>query len=336
VRVVTDSKDSICSRTDTYIRKIIVERAVRGELKLGERINPGQERKPCDRGNRRLVGQTIKCYPEMISEATWQAANDALASRRKTGGAHAPEMVNLFGGGLTVCQCGTRMRLKSKGLKGAHRYLQCAAAKRGLCSNRLYFNYQRIETQILKVFGAAAFRVGDQSEQQATMRERIAAVRHEADELAAEYQAANRIARKNPGPLAEASLAELQAEHGAKLKLVADLELAYRKIATEPRDQQLVRAWALIDSIDTLTGDARVALRTKLNSDLRQLFDAIIFRGDGRVMLKAASSPLTDDARFITICEPPDDAECLTTAEEVLAALKAGHEVGMAAPKPSP
>jgi hypothetical protein len=81
--------------------------------------------------------------------------------------------------------------------------------------------------------------------------------------------------------------------------------------------------------MDSLTGDARVALRTKLNSDLRQLFDAIIFRGDGSVFLKAGSSPLTDDARFITVCEPPADAEYLTTAEDVLAAIRAGHQVGM-------
>jgi DNA invertase Pin-like site-specific DNA recombinase len=213
--------------TDSYIRKIIVERTVRGELKLGERINPGQERKPGDKGNRRLTGETITCYPAMVTEAQWQAANDALAGRRRTGGQHAPAMINLFGGGLTVCECGSRMKLKSKGMKGPNRYLQCARGKRGLCSNRLYFNYQRIETQILKVFGAAAFRVDDHSEQQLAMRERIAAVRHAADELAAEYQAANRIARKNPGPLAEASLAEVQAEHQAKMKLVADLELAY-------------------------------------------------------------------------------------------------------------
>jgi hypothetical protein len=305
---------------DVYIRLLVTQRLILGEVTYHEIIE----------GRRVAIGKPLTQYPAAVSEAIWQAANDALAVRRRTGGRHIAKLINLFQG-ISVCRCGARMRVQVRRKLGRQDnvYLQCPNGKRHVCDNRRYYAYRALERTILQTFGTAVYEMPDQSHQQTALLNKIAAAKHEADELAKAYKEANRIARTKPSKLADESVAESQDEHTAKLKQIDDLEKAYRRIAAEPKAEQLDQIRAMIRDMHSLTGDARDQLRTKLNADFRRFCHRIVFKPDGRVTIEIGG-PVPDDGSFITVSEPVGDVEYLTTPQQIMEALKAGHSVGVA------
>jgi Resolvase, N terminal domain/Recombinase/Recombinase zinc beta ribbon domain len=307
---------------DSYLRKMITERRILGEVELGTYDQPEEG----GTAIRKLTGQTVTMYPAAISEAQWRAANDALTARRGSGGQQTARMVNLFSG-LAVCQCGARMRVRVKGNRGNYTYLQCRDAKRGLCEHKQYWNYKPIEQRVLRSLATGIYAIPDQSEQQTVIQERIAIARREADVLAIEYREAHRIARRNPGTLADEGLAEAQTDHGAKMVEIEELERQSRRLGEAPQAERLADIRRSFETMDSLIGDARDTLRTKLNADFRRTFKSMIFRPDGRIVF---SFDAGTEREILLVDQTPADADRLTTAEQVLAALGAGHQMGMA------
>jgi ribosomal protein L16 Arg81 hydroxylase len=89
--------------------------------------------------------------------------------------------------------------------------------------------YALVEATILKTFGTTAYQQDARSN---------SGGQQQAARLRLEYQKANRIARQDPGPLADDSLKEAQADYRATMKQVEDLEAAYRRKAAEPQNEQ--------------------------------------------------------------------------------------------------
>lgn len=304
---------------DVYIRKLVTERLVLGEVIYHENLE----------GRRVAIGKPIMQYPAAVSTSVWQAANDALAARRQTGGRHIAKLINLFQG-LATCHCGAKMRVQVRRPKGRkeHIYLRCPDAKRHVCANRRYYAYRPIEALILNTFGTSVYETANHTENQTAMLNKIAVAKHEAEGLATAYKEANRIARKHPGRLADESVAEAQDEHGAKLRQVDDLEKKYRRTAAVPHGDQLAWIRAKIADMGNLTGDARAELRTKLNADFKRFCHRIVFKPDGGVTIEIGG-PVGEGGRLVTVCEPVGEVEYLTTGEQVLGAIKAGLSVGM-------
>jgi DNA invertase Pin-like site-specific DNA recombinase len=310
--------------SDDYIAKIVKSRLVRGEMAIAEVTERG----------RRKTGQSVKRYPEVISEAVWLAANDAVRARHRSGGRYTARIVNLFSG-LSVCAlCGGRMRvIPQKGDRPARRdyhYLQCLNAKLGMCSNRYRFNYDRLEPDILSVLGSAAYRRDDQTAAQVDLQNRIALARRAADELETRYAEAFSLLAST-GPLATKQLARLQADHSAKLTEVETLERALRQLSSRSTEEHQARVEAAILDMPDLTGDARLKIRQKLQTDLRSVIQKIMFGPDGQVDVQLTGPPDVLYSRVTLVSEPPPGAQLVPDDRDTLSdAILTGQVVATA------
>jgi DNA invertase Pin-like site-specific DNA recombinase len=304
---------------DSYLRKIITGREVLGYVQIGEYKDDV----------RVLTDEVRKVYPAAVSQELWDAANAALLGRRGTGGKHIGQMVNLFSGYALCGACGGRMHAQRKGNRNDHTYVRCRAAKRGLCENTRYHNYRRIEKTVLDTFASLAIHADDETTQRNAISDRITVARRELADLEKAYAAQETRARENPGPLADRRLAVIEQEYNDKTNEVTKLEKELRGLSAVSKDQHVAEINAMIARMDTLESTARDELRAKLNADLRRIINSIQFQADGSVqILLFSATPATAD-RSVQIIEPPADAIRLTTADEVLQAVAAGHLVGM-------
>lgn len=116
----------------TYVRKIIDNRAVIGEL-----VPHVTERKPGGGTVRKPVGDPVPSYyPAIIDPETWERARAAIGSRGVTGtagrGRHGGKPIAHMLAGIARCPiCEGTMTRVSKGPRGGRAMLVCAKAKRG-------------------------------------------------------------------------------------------------------------------------------------------------------------------------------------------------------------
>jgi len=143
---LNESKTSTFNESDgwhqSYIAKILSNRAVLGEFQPGARRN----------GKRVLDGEPIKNYfPPIIDEQLFYRAHQAKSQRRINGaGRKGSGFSNLFSG-LAICAyCHAPMTFdnKGRGPKGG-KYLVCSKAKRRLGCQSVRWQYQDFETSFL-------------------------------------------------------------------------------------------------------------------------------------------------------------------------------------------
>jgi hypothetical protein len=128
----------------------------------------------------------------------------------------------------------------------------------------------------------------------------------------------------------ERQLAILKREHSAKLIEIADLE-EQRRRQTQV-GEQVMPVRRLLASLRRRPVEERLAIRTRINAGLRRLL-----RGGVRISpngdIKICVSPLGGPGPYRElhlISAVPDGAVVLETAEQVMAAVKAGYRVGVA------
>jgi DNA invertase Pin-like site-specific DNA recombinase len=124
----------------TYIKKILVNRAVLGELATFSKDSEGV---------RQPMGVQESYYPCVIDAHIFEKATQARMSRRGTGGRFANRVANLFSGRVFCKDCGGRMQLKGNG-GNADRYLVCDRGLRGLGCHGSGFPYKGLEQSFLR------------------------------------------------------------------------------------------------------------------------------------------------------------------------------------------
>jgi hypothetical protein len=122
-------------------------------------------------------------------------------------------------------------------------------------------------------------------------------------------------------------------KRAAKLVEIANLEKTLSAVTTaKPVSEEIDAVRRLIAGLDRLSPSDRYAARERINGGLQRLFGAIVINPEtGRVVVRLDKPPYGNSAvRSITVVDSmPEGAKRLTGAKNVLAALKAGHMVGM-------
>ena len=106
---------------DLTIRRIVTSRAVRGEMDVAKYA---YETRKCTEDGEEIeyevavalqkTGVTLKPYPSVIDEVTWQRANAALTSRATGRGRKGKTFTNLLQGLCRCSVCGGTMKLKKR------------------------------------------------------------------------------------------------------------------------------------------------------------------------------------------------------------------------------
>lgn len=135
---------------ESYIKKILVNRAVLGEFQAHRIEIDGKF-------NRKRIaeGEVIRnYYPTVVTEQLYQEALQATARRRRTGaGRKGKGFANLFTG-LLRCRCTEGMRYVDKGpLPKGGQYLRCSIALAGGACKAGGFRYALVESAILHAIG---------------------------------------------------------------------------------------------------------------------------------------------------------------------------------------
>lgn len=261
VMALSNRKTTLGGWHDGTIRRLITSRDVLGEIEVGEYVE----------NKRRTTGEFIKKYPPVVDERLWQSANDALRQRRKTGGAHAAKMVNLFSGMCVCGVCGGRMRIK----RSRKAYLICSNAKFRDCSNRVMTRYDGLERFVIDWFASVCWTVPDDEAERRTVENEIAVVTREVELSARAYASAFKRHHRDEDTLTKTTLSEMKTEHQLLDARLEKLKRESRGSSTIERDAAVKRAMASIAQMDDLPADQRSALRSKLNSDLRRVIHSI-------------------------------------------------------------
>jgi hypothetical protein len=234
-------------------------------------------------------------------------------------------------GGIGRCVCGAPMRFVRKGSDGGYHYLKCADAVRRKCQHRKLHRYQPVEADVLRLLGEIAFGHAPPDEGQAALHARITRAKRQATEIKNRYNRESAAIGKGKSiDLGAKRLATLDGEHSKKLAEITALERQLQP--AEPINEQIVAVQRLIAGLDKPSARERFAMRAKINAGLLALVRGgmiISPAGDVTINLSPVGGPRP--YRQI-IVEPtvPDGAIELRTADEVMAAAKAGHRVGMA------
>lgn len=128
----------------SYIAKILANRAVLGEFQLGIRRE----------GKRVFVGDPVKNYfPAIIDEELFYRARYARSRRHYQGegaGRKGEAFSNLFSGLATCSYCGSSMKYDNKGKRPkGYQYLVCTNAARRLGCHAKRWSYRDFETSFL-------------------------------------------------------------------------------------------------------------------------------------------------------------------------------------------
>jgi hypothetical protein len=208
------------------------------------------------------------------------------------------------------------MRADRRGSHNEYLYLKCSAALDGKCEHRTRHRYQPIETIVVELLADIAYRDPPPVDEQTSLRAKIAHAKREAAEI-------------------ERQLAILKRQHSAKLAEIADLEEQLQRQTQVGEQGMTVRR--LIAGLPRLPAVERRAVRTRINAGLRRLLrGGVMISPNGDIDIYFSPSGRPGPYREIHLVPAvPDGAVVLETAEQVLAAVKAGHRVGVAPPATS-
>ncbi len=256
-----------------------------------------------------------------------------MGDRKGIRGRKGAGLTNLLGG-VAECVCGASMRLTRKGSHNNYLYLMCSAAKKGKCKHRKLHRYQPLEAEIQRLFGEIAFGKASPDDGQAELRARIARMKKQAADIESRYnRESEAIGKGKEAGLGAKRLATLDGEHSEKLAEIAQLERQLQP--AKSIDEQITAARRLIAGLGRLSARERFPIRSKINAGLRALVKGgIIISPAGDIMINLSPVGRPGPTRHVSVAPTmPDGAIELRTADEVLAALKAGYHVGMTPPR---
>lgn len=125
--------------TDSYIKKILANKAVLGEFTPHKKID----------GKRIPVGKTNKSYyPQIIDEKLFWAVQHRVSSRTNKGGRGIYKAHNLFSSLLFCTQCGAKLIFLNKGKN--EKYLACQNARNGVTCTAKNIKYDHVEVFVLQ------------------------------------------------------------------------------------------------------------------------------------------------------------------------------------------
>jgi uncharacterized coiled-coil protein SlyX len=232
---------------------------------------------------------------------------------RKVRGRKGVGLTNLLGGVAKCCVCGASMRLIRKGSNNDYLYLRCSAALRGKCEHRKWHRYRQIEAVAQLFLADIAYGNPLPDDKQTALRAEIAHAKRDAAEV-------------------ERRLAALESRHSAKMAKIAELEEQLRRHGQIGEQVMTVRR--LIKTQHRLPAEERLAIRSRINAGLRRCIrGGLLISPDGNIEIRLSAPGGRRPYREIHLVPTvPDGASRLETVEEIMAAVKAGHRVGMAPP----
>ena len=253
----------------SYVRDIITSRRVLGFAEFYEWTVD-------DEGNEKRIdtGESKKIYPAVIDENIWLQAQ---ANRKKgVQGRNAQKVGNIVGGQLCTCSCGSYMRLVTKGNENRHKYLQCENARRNAgCTQKKLHKYFPIERHILASIGSLAY--GDPETSANPLDMQIQKAKSDAADLERRYNALSESMGIDIGPLGIKRLAALETAHSEAIKTLRQLESEAKQMTAAPLAGRLSETQTLIESMDKLTGDDLIAVRSRINTGLRNFIEGLKF-----------------------------------------------------------
>ncbi|GLK74898.1 hypothetical protein GCM10008171_01510 [Methylopila jiangsuensis] len=258
---------------DSYISKILTGREV-----LGEYIptSGGADLEPI-RGY----------YPAAIDQATHRRAQNAMASRRGSGGRKGA-MTNLLQGFCKCATCGQGMTIIDKGARSSGLKLVCRRAILGDCNNALRYDYLRAEAAV--IFGlstasddliAKAAKRSDEAHRERADREA---------ELETVTSAIQRLVRRM-AEIDDPALTGMLAEYRkSATSLEATIEgLSERIRATDihsDSDGAPAATIAFYNRLDEIPEDQLPAARQKVNQQLREHISKVSFDEAGHGVIR--------------------------------------------------
>lgn len=257
----------------SYIRTLLTDRRVIGEAEFFEWH-------PDDHGEveRKATGIRRKLYPAAVSEELY---TQVQATRRTTNqGRNGATMANLFSGGIARCACGSNMTLIRKGARSNYPYLQCNDARRHQmsCVNRKLHRYDVVEAFVLTLFGALAYGDLTPDAGSVALKTELASAQRAAEDIEKDYaRFATTVRKGTAGPLAAKQLAAIEAEHVAALEQVSAIQRQLSELGAKPLTADLEEVQGMINKMDSLDGDERLALRSRINRGLRRFIKEIRF-----------------------------------------------------------
>lgn len=257
----------------SYIKKIIVNRGVMGELTTYKRIE-----------GKRVPQQVIEdYYPRVVSPELFYQAQKAQESRVHKGGRKGHQVANLFTGLVRCGYCGGAAHKKSRGPKNKA-YLTCDRAQRGLGCIGNGFQYEALEQTFLRLLTEIDINeliIGVNAKDElkkvsALIKDKQVKQQHiqaQLDKLLAILEDGDIAAPK----LLLKRMNEFEEQLAAtKLELV-DLESQKKTIEIQPTRSRLAveEARDLIATLSTLEGEQITEVRTKIQQSIRSLVDTV-------------------------------------------------------------
>ncbi len=266
---------------DSYIKKLLVNRALLGELALHTQTI----------GDKRTLVKTVPgYYPKVVSEELFSEAEKARISRRGAGGRKGRAVANLFAGICTCGYCGGKVHLKDGGAKNG-KYLVCDHARRGLGCTTRGFPYPGLEQTFLKVISevdiASLFSNNEQTNAIQSIQTTIAT---KESELLRKTALVDRLLNEFP----EADEETLPMVSTRIKKFAADCEQLEQELGELRKELQQNSAklfnaveyraeiMPLLSQLNDLTGEKREVLRTELQQRIRYLVSNITLYPAGR------------------------------------------------------
>lgn len=315
----------------SYVQKILNSAAVLGEFQPG--------RKP--RGERRTtVGDVFpNYYPRIVDADLHAAATRAIAGRQRRVAGRGRRLANLFSGLATCGDCGSRMTLRSKGVRRRadgtdvrEDYLVCDGYQRGRgCMSGHHFNYAEWSGGILTAILHAAMNDRHFASPEVVRPLEIELAERTRSRQAASARAENALAlhletgRAEPKAKWLEFTAEIDGHDLAVRQLQARLVEARGAVSPE---EHLRRIRSLQDSLDDDDEAIRFTARSRVMEAVHELVATMVFstaplqvmlgtrdgitvhvgwddRGEGRTM--ASTAWTTDPAsRWPARYDPPD------------------------------
>ncbi|MBN9471081.1 MAG: recombinase family protein [Bosea sp.] len=240
-------------------------------------------------------------YKEIVTPELWQAANDAIQSRKRRGsmgqGRKGADFANILKDTTICSHCGNPMHIKvQREHRTLARYtrLRCAGKSEGVCGNSRSPRYLVIENAVLD-FVSEVELVDRRSDEAAALQRDIATENLRVESLDDQIRTVITNFLSTQSSVAVQMVSELEAE---KARLVSSLETKRSKLASiassqspEDRKTALKELRATMAALEPVDGDneaektskaaQRYAVRAKLNLKIKEVIDRIEFSKDG-------------------------------------------------------
>lgn len=261
-----------------------------------------------DENDKRIMtpaGVLPNYYLEIVTPELWQAANDAIQSRKRRGsmgqGRKGADFANILKDTTICSHCGNPMHIKvQREHRTLARYtrLRCAGKSENVCENSRSPRYLPIEKAILD-FVSEVELVDRRSDEAAALQREIAAESLRVEALDEQIRTVITSFLSTKSPIAVQMVSEFEAEKAA---LVSGLEAKRSKLASiavsqSPEDRQtaLKALGATMATLEPMEGDdtaeiarktaQRYAVRAKLNLKIKEVIDRIEFSKDGPALI---------------------------------------------------